>query len=329
MQTLQFGIIGLGHFGKHYARLLQEIPGVNLIAVANKSEEAFKENEGVLDKNIKKSLKPKDIINSKAIDCVVIATPPSTHKDLIIECLRAGKHVLVEKPMVLSSAAAKEVAKELKKSKLSIFMVAFQYVYNDHIRYIKTHLKELGKIQYILGENLYCGPLRADVGSLMDAGVHDLSILEYLFSPGKITEVSGGSRSFDTSSEDDFSAATIKFKSGLIANLVTSRYWPEKVRKITIVGNRGMVVFNDSEGKLKLIKNNYPLWRKNKSSLFLPDVINQPFSAVSVEAREPLRNELEYFIDCVRTGNKPLTGIDFGLKVTEMTEQIGKKIFKL
>lgn len=307
-KTLQFGIIGLGHFGKHYARLLQEISGVKLLKTSNTSGETD------------------EIINNKEIDCVVVATPSSTHYELIITALRAGKHVLVEKPMVLSAAEAKKVEKELRKHKNLVFMVGFQYVYNDYIRYIKEHLHELGTVKYVMGENLYCGPLRADVGSFMDAGIHDLAVLEYLFSPGKIKKISGASHSFGNSASDDFSAITAKFQNGLTVHLLTSRYWPEKVRKVTLVGDNGMALFNDrDETKLKWIKNAYPVWGENKSSLFLPGVIDQPAVPV-VAAREPLRNELEHFIKCVNTNTQPLTGIEFGSRVTKMMEEISKQL---
>ena len=311
MKTLQFGIIGLGHFGKHYARLLQEIPGVNLAKTSSTSGETD------------------EIINNKEIDCVVISTPPHTHCELIIKALCAGKHVLVEKPMVVSVAEAKKVKKELDKNKNLIFMVGFQYAYNDYFRHIKEHIAELGAIKYVMGENLYAGPLRADVGSFMDAGIHDLAVLEYLFSPGKVLKVAGASRAVGDSTNDDFTAVTVKFQSGLVAHLLTSWYWPEKVRKVTLVGDKGMAWFNDrDETKLRWIKNSYPAWDGKKSSLFLPGVTENMSVAPSVNAREPLKNELEHFIGCVNTNTQPLTGIEFGSKVTKMMEEISKRIAK-
>ncbi|TSC85020.1 MAG: oxidoreductase domain-containing protein [Parcubacteria group bacterium Gr01-1014_13] len=308
MKILQFGIIGLGHFGKHYVRLLPEIPGVKLVKTSNTSAETD------------------EIINNKEIDCVVIATPPSTHCEIILKSLRAGKHVLVEKPMVLSVAEAKKVEKELKKNKSLVFMVGFQYIYNDSIRYIKNRISELGTVKYLMGENLYCGLLRADVGSFMDAGIHDLAVVEYLFSPGKIVKISGASRSFNSSAKDDFTGVTVKFQSGLTAHLITSWYWPEKVRKVTLVGDKGMVLFNDREEvKLKWIKNSYPVRDGNKSTLPLSGVIDQPVVPI-VTAREPLRNELEHFIECINTNSRPLTGIEFGSKVTKMMEEISKRL---
>lgn len=307
MKTLQFGIIGLGHFGKNYARLLQEISGVNLVKTSN--------TPGETD----------EIINNKEIDCVVIATPPHTHCELIVKALRAGKHVLVEKPMVLTSAEAKKVKKELDKNKNLVFMVGFQYIYNDYIRYIKDHVAELGRVGYMMGAHLYCGPLRADVGSFADAAIHDLAVLEYLFSPGKVVKVAGTSKSFNNSANDDFSAVTVTFKNGLAAHLLTSWYWPEKVRKVVLVGEKGMALFNDrDENKLKWIKNVYPASDSGHSSLFLPGII-EGVSPVSVNAGEPLKNELQHFIQCVNTGSQPLTGIDFGSRVTAMMEEIKKR----
>lgn len=310
-QPLQFGIIGLGHFGKHYARLLQEIPGVKLVKTSNAPGET------------------EEVINNKEINCVIIATPPSTHCGLIVKSLRAGKHVLVEKPMVINIAEAKEVEKELKKNNDLIFMVGFQYIYNDYIHYLKEHIGELGSVKYVLGENLYCGPFRADAGSFMDAGIHDGAVLEYLFSPGKVIKVTGASRSFNKSTKDDFTAVTVTFQSGLTAHFITSWYWPEKVRKVTLVGDKGMALFNDrDETKLKLIKNEYPAWDKKKSSLFLPGVIERLSVVSSISAREPLYNELSHFIECINRNSKPLTGVELGSKVTKMMEEISGQISK-
>ncbi|MBP9732116.1 MAG: Gfo/Idh/MocA family oxidoreductase [Candidatus Magasanikbacteria bacterium] len=329
MLPLRIGLIGLGHFGKHYARLLQVIPGAEFVAVASTTKESIENSNVELDARIIRAANAHELLEDTSIDAVVIATPPSTHADLICEALQAGKHVLVEKPMVLSLAEAKKVEKEVKSSG-KIFMVGFQYVFNEYIRYIKEHIESLGAIKYVVAENLYPGPLRADVGVFMDAGIHDFSIFEYLFSPGTVVDCTGASRSFGNSTHDDFAAATVTFANGLMAHMLTSWYWPEKVRKLTIVGDKGMVLFNDrDEIKLRWIEHKYPVWNKQKSSLFLPGLLEQKTTIPTVEAQEPLMNELSYFIECVRTHTEPVTGIEFGYKITTMMDHISEKLNRL
>src|SRR3989344_2368542 len=279
MKTLQFGIIGLGYFGKHYARLLQEISGVNLVAVANKLSDVFEKKEINLREGIIKTLNSDEIINNQEIDCVVIATPPSTHSELIIQTLRAGKHVFVEKPMVVSMVEAKAVEKELKKNAGLVFMVGFQYIYNDYIRYIKKILdnSELGKVSYVVAENFYFGPLRKDVGCFADAGVHELSILEYLFNPGGIKTVSRHNFGITNNKTDDFTAVAIVFNNGIKAHITASWFMPEKSRKMTIVGEKGVVIFNDSsDEKLRIYKRAYPDNFGDYPSNFMGDLSKIP-----------------------------------------------------
>ena len=311
MQILHFGIMGLGHFGKHYVRLLKEMPGVELAATANTSDESDA------------------IINNKKIDCVIIASPPATHHNLIMRAIDAGKNVLVEKPMVLTSHEALEIKNKLIDKDL-VFMVGFQYLYNDYFRYLKENIRKFGNIRYVFGEHLYGGPLRVDIGSFMDAAVHDCAILEYLFSPGDIISVTGASRSLTDSDRDDFSVATVTFQNGLLAHFLTSWYWPEKVRKVTLVGDKGMALFNDrDETKLRWFNTAYPALDANKASLFLQDTIDQSAVVLDIQAREPLANELTHFIECINNHATPLTNIEFGCTITNRMEQIKNGLSKL
>lgn len=324
MSLLRFGLIGFGRFGRHYARLLQTTPGVELVAVCTSSMESFKASATVLAPGIITTTDIAEIFGDQTINCVVIATPLVTHFDLIMSALKAGKHVLVEKPMVLTVDQAHAV-KKVVANQSRIFMVGFQYFYNDHIRYLKGVLESLGKIQYFRGENLYCSPIRSDVGCFQDAGVHDLAILEYFF-PGQQFSASGVRHSISQSERDDFASATLRYKNGLTAELSTSWFWPEKIRKITIVGDRGMAIFDDrlEHDKLSLWKLPYP----HVSNGFSPHshVIDFEEEAAyikpTIDARESLLNELEHFINCVRNGKQPFTDIVFACRVTEACEKI-------
>ncbi|MDO8499672.1 MAG: Gfo/Idh/MocA family oxidoreductase [bacterium] len=314
MKTLQFGIIGVGRFGKHYVRLLADLPGVNLKSTANNAAEARK------------------LIRDPAIDCVIIATPTTTHFDLINTAIGQGKHVLVEKPMVATAAEAGLIQSALANSPVT-FMVGFQYVYNDYIRYLRELIQgdSLGKILYILGEHLYCGPIRADVGCFTDACAHELSILRYLFNPGQVKEVTGQSLHFGDLVHDDFTAATVSFDGGLTAHLVASRFAPQKTMRLTIVGERATVVFDDmkTEEKISIFNHSYPATDGFQNSTKSIAVESAVAVAPTIAAGEALRNQLEHFVQCVRTGEQPITNIDFGSWVAEQTESVLKNVRKV
>lgn len=313
MKTLQFGIIGVGRFGKHYVRLLADCPGASLKTAANNAAEA------------------EDLIRDPAVDCVIIATPTTTHFELICAAIHQGKHVLVEKPMVAKAAEAGLIQATLAKSPVT-FMVGFQYVYNDHIRYLRELIRggSLGKILYVLGEHLYCGPIRADVGAFTDACAHELSILRYWFNPGKVKEVIGQSLRFGAMAHDDFTAATIHFDGGLIAHLVASRFAPQKTRRLTIVGERATVVFDDmkTEDKISIFNHTYPATEMLQNTTKSIAVESFPATTPVIVTGEALHNQLEHFMRCVRDGEQPITSIDFGSWVVEQSDIVLKKVHR-
>ncbi|MBI3237684.1 MAG: hypothetical protein HYZ43_02380, partial [Flavobacteriia bacterium] len=137
-----------------------------------------------------------------------------------------------------------------------------QYIYNDNVNFIKSIQEKnfFGKPRFFIAEHLYYGPLRNDVGCLWDAGTHQLSVLQYLFNPGKITRVSGLSADISGHGFDGFTAATITFQNHLTANLLVSLYSPYKSRKFTIIGGNGSAFFDDCAlgKKLELFKNALP-----------------------------------------------------------------------
>src|SRR3989344_6573465 len=118
MADLKFAVVGVGRFGKHYVRLLQDFPDVALVAAVSRS-----------------TGNAEQVLTDPNVDCVIIATPASTHFEYIKKALSGGKHVLVEKPMVLSVSEAEKVG-ELVKTSSKVFMVAHQYLYNNHLLYL-------------------------------------------------------------------------------------------------------------------------------------------------------------------------------------------------
>src|SRR3989344_4901333 len=249
MQTLNFAIIGVGRFGRHYIRLLQEMKGVKLVAVAARTKKSLGEVSHLLPVDVLQSTNPDAMLRKKDIDCVVIATPPSTHFSLAKKAIIAGKHVLIEKPMVKNISEAKKLRKIVKKSRKT-FMVAHQYVYNDNVNRLKGLIKKgsLGKILFFEAEHFYPGPMRKDAGCFLDAGTHQLSVLQHILRPGRIKSVSGASVSFSGSKFDDLTSATIGFSGGITAYISVCWCYPEKTRFFAVVGSRKTAIYDDVAG---------------------------------------------------------------------------------
>ncbi len=328
-KTLAFGVVGAGYFGRHYIRLLRDMPGAMLRAVADRSGHAAEKNGVVLSASVRRFTDARDLFADPEIDCVVIATPASSHAALVEEALAAGKHVLVEKPMAMNGEEAERMRTAVEKSGRT-FMVGHQYVHNDHIRHLKKELDEglLGNIKYVFAEHFSFGPIRSDIGCFAEMAVHELSLFDYLFSPGEIRRVAGRSVDFLASGRDDFTSVEVSFAGGLAMAIAVSWFAPEKIRRMTIVGDRGMAVFDDRRvEKLKFFLHPYPVapLAEGSGSHFM-EFAESEIITPAIEAAEPLRNQLEHFISCVQTGIQPASGISHGLRVTSMMDAISRQI---
>ena len=280
---IKCGLIGLGRWGKNYLRLLQDMPGVTLRASVS-------------------SANVSSIFSDPEIDAVFIVTPPTTHYALIEAGLKSGKYIFVEKPMVLSVSEAEKL-KTLAAQSGKIFMVGFQYLFNDNINYLKTELEKgtFGKIISTKSEH-FLSPLRSDVSIFWDAAPHPLSVFQYLFNPKKLITAVG-------KMEHDSTDIKVEFENAPALEITESYFGQTKIRKLTIKGEMATAVLDET-------------LQKNKLAILVNGKTTYPEIAVN----EPLRTEIEHFIHCVQTGETPLTDINFGCQITEWLETISKKI---
>ena len=293
------GLIGLGYFGKNYLRLLQDIKDVNLRTVANRESEAFETHKNLL-KGIKTTLNSEDIFSDQQIDAIFIVTPPATHYELIEKGLASGKHIFVEKPMVLSISEAKRL-KTLVEKGGKVFMVGFQYLFNENVRFLKKEIDAgtFGKIISFKSEHIL-SPLRQDVGVFEDAAPHPLSVFQYLFNPNKLISVEG-------EIERDFASVKIQFENAPALEIKTFSFGEKKVRKIILETQSGQALIDETLEKDKLAIT------KNGKTIY-PTIVSE----------EPLRNEVEHFFQCIKTKGTPLSDVNFGLRITEWLETILK-----
>jgi len=314
-QTYNFAVVGAGRFAKNHIRVLQESKDVNLIGIASRTKESLGKIKDSVSKNAVLTTDASKLINNKNVDCVLIATPPSTHFELAKAAIKAGKHVLLEKPMVSNLKQADELRK-IVKGQNKVFMVAHQYIYNDYIRYLKSNINQIGRVNFVFAEHLYPGPMRNDIGCLWDAGTHQLSMIQYLFNPGNIKNATGKGLDLTGNKLDDFTSCMAEFENGLKASITVSWISPDRARKFALFGDKSTAVFDDilETGKLKfhnvISKNNQP----------------KSISIKKINAENPLKNQLNHFLSCIQNEKEPETGIEKSYQITEWLDKISREI---
>jgi predicted dehydrogenase len=258
-------------------------------------------------------------------DCAIIATPPATHFTLASEALARGMHVLVEKPMVTSVREAEALAALAAQSQ-RVVMVGYQYLFNDHIRALKRWLEtrgsDSGRIFFHMLAEHAVSPERSDVSVLWDAGPHALAIHAFLFGSERVEEVCGAHGSATPHGHVATTIASVRFDRGPMLTLSLSWRGVRKRRRITFVGEGAEAVFDESNPAGALLVD---------GGTGLGPRAVEPSGGTTAEessatSREPLRNELDHFFSCIRTGNRPLTDVAFGCEITHWLAEIEKMI---
>ena len=321
--------IGVGYWGPNLLRNLVGNPNCIVSKVCDLSRER---------RNFVKSLYPSvsvtdqidDVINDKDIDAIVIATPVFTHYDLAIKCLNAGKHILVEKPMASTSKEV-ETIKNLADSKGLTAMVGHTFLYNSAVRYVKNLIDsgDLGDIRYIYSQRINLGRIRNDVDALWNLAPHDISIIQYWLNEPSPLSISRNGVSYVLKDIDDVVFLNIKYPGGAMANIHVSWLDPHKIRKMTIVGSRKMVVYDDiAENKIIIYDKGIDRLAVLGKNMDFDDPSSFSFNHRSgdvvmpkISWQEPLKTEIAHFIDCIENGTPCLTGADHAMKVVEILEK--------
>lgn len=240
----KIGLIGCGHWGKNYLRVLNEISGIELIGL---SEWDDQKRIGLSEKNteLKAFKEYGDLLALPGLDAVVVATPAITHFQIIKDALLNGLDVLSEKPITLNSEEAAELAL-LSQQKSLILMVSHTFLFNSSVIYLKKIIDSgiLGDLYYVKTRRTHLGLIRNDVNVLWDLAPHEISILKFLFNETPKLIQSVASRVYSKVKEDIVFVNAI-FPSGLIANMHFSWLDTNKERTFEIVGSKGRVVFDD------------------------------------------------------------------------------------
>ena len=311
-------VVGAGAWGKNHIRVFSEIPGVRLKYVCDNApsklgplQKAYPQIQMVED------LEP--ILRDPEVEGIVVASSAVSHGPVGKEILKAGKDVLVEKPMALSIQHAEEMM-ELAEKKRRILMVGHLLIYHPVVDRLKEMVKsgELGTIHYVYTQRVNLGVIRQDENALWSFAPHDLSIILYLLDE-EPSAVSASGESYIQRGIEDVVFLNLQFADGKMANIQLSWLDPHKLRKITIVGSKKMVVFDDMEAseKLKI----YDKGVESPSYNTYGEYLSLRFGDITIpriKLVEPLRVEAEHFIHCIRSRQEPKTGGRDGVRVVRI-----------
>ncbi len=321
MNKIQVGIIGCGYWGPNLIRNFTEISMSEVVAVADLREERLNFIKNAYH-GVKTTTNYKDLFRMD-LDAVVIATPPVTHFDLTREALENGLNVLVEKPLTTNSQHA-EILIELAAQKNCILMVGHTFEYNCAVRALKTLMEsgDIGKIHYVDTARLSLGLFQRDMNALWDLAPHDISIITYILGTKPLSvEVAG--TDCVLKGVHDVVFLNFIFPDNILAHVHVSWLDPCKVRRVTVVGSKKMVVYNDVEPveKIKIYdKGVEALDYTSSYGDFQCSYRYGDITIPNIKLIEPLHQECQHFLDCIVNHTTPLTSGEEGLRVVKILE---------
>ena len=317
-------LVGCGYWGTNIAKVLTKIKKNKIIIYDENQANSIILKKRFLNKFII-AKKLTNILDSKKIKNIILATPPNTNYKLLSLCIKYKKNIFIEKPGLKSYSDLIKI-KKLKHDK--ILMFGYIYLFNNNIKFLKKYItsKSNGKILYIKFERQNLGPIRNDVSAAYDLSSHDLSIFLYLFkSLPKLNKNS--SYSILKKNISDISNLSFKFKNFYI-DINNSWLNPDKIRRLTIITNKKMLLFNEMESDNKIkIYNKYAKYPKisefdNKFFNKKAKIYLGKNSSPKISENDSLLDEFKYFFKCVKENSKPITDIDFASKILKILREV-------
>jgi predicted dehydrogenase len=320
VEALNIGAVGLGYWGPNLARNLDELEGAALTWLCDRDESRL-ERYGGRFPDARKTTRFEDLLEDDELDAVAIATPAVTHFELTREALLAGKHVFVEKPLALSSVLGEQLV-ALAEERALVLMPGHLLLYHPGVAKLKglVDSEELGRLLYVYGNRQNFGKVRKAENALWSLGAHDLSVILHLVGE-EPTEASARGESFLNPGVEDVVFCYLRFPSGVVAHMHLSWLDPHKMRRMTVVGDKKMAVFDDMEPERKVTVydqapeqpvDTWDEWQTRSGDISIPKVAGD----------EPLRLECEHFLDLLRGKGDRVAAAREGLAVVRALEQL-------
>jgi predicted dehydrogenase len=326
--VLSVGVIGCGYWGPNLIRNFSHLRDSRVLACADLAEGRLAHMR-TLYPSVVTTRNYGDLIANPDIDAVVVATQPSTHFEIAMKALAAGKHVFVEKPLATSSADCRALLDEAKKKKL-VLMVGHTFLYTAAVNKIKDLIEsgELGDIFYVNTTRVNLGIFQEDINVVWDLAPHDVSILNYILD-SKPDRVAAHGHSYIRRKVEDIAFLHLKYPGSIVAHVHVSWLNPNKIRETTVVGSKKMLVYDDVSSLEKIriydkgvtVLPHYDTFGEFQLSYRFGDIF-----IPKLDDSEPLKIACQHFIDCIKAGVQPRSSGQHGLEVVRVIEAANESL---
>lgn len=321
---IRVGMIGYGYWGPNLLRNLVKTRDCRAMAVADLNPE----KRGAVKRHypfLESITSPNQLLEDAEIDAVVIATPISTHYELAKEALRCGKHVLIEKPMTVTAAQAKELI-YLAELNHKVLMVDHTFIYTGAVRKIKAIIDsgELGEVYFYDSVRVNLGLFQPDFNVLWDLAPHDFSIMAYLIDkePISVSAVGTSPVRWNGWRKESVVYVAVEFADGTLAHFHLNWLSPVKVRRTLISGSQKMIAYDhlDKDYQVKVFDKGVKFTDDTDRYRALVQYRMGDMLVPKIDQTEALELLCEDFVRCAQTGNRPLTDGYNGLRVVQLLE---------
>lgn len=322
-------IIGCGYWGINYVRVFTELPNARVVVVCDfrgeRLQEVARRFPGIA---LADSLA--DALQNRDVQAAVVCTEPTAHFAVTRDCLLAGKHVLVEKPVTVTEEECHALM-DLARARELVLMVGHTFLFNSGIRKVKEYiaLAKLSQVYYLYARRTNLGPIRKDVNALWDLATHDISIFNYLLGE-RPQWVSAVGANILQNGHEDVGFVSVGYRGNVLGHIHVSWVDPNKVREVVVVGDNMRIVFNDLnpqeqvrvfEKGVRIAPREAPSYGEYHLGIRDGDIISP-----KIEVAEPLKAQCSHFLDCVLNGCTPLSGGPEGLAVVQTLTAINRSL---
>ena len=321
-RKIAVGVVGCGYWGPLLVRNFKSLPDCQLKAVCDVNAARLK-HLGNLYADVEGMSDPQHMLNGSNLDAIVIATPVKHHYSLAKASLLAGKHTFIEKPMASSSAECEELIEIAERNGL-VLMVDHTFLYSSPVEKIAQIVQagDLGEIRYINCRRLNLGLFQKDINVAWDLAPHDISIILHILDEFPTTINCQGNAHI-TPGIEDVTNMSLSFSRKRFATIQSSWLEPRKIREMTIVGTRRMIVYDDLETHEKIRIYDLRVERPPHYDTFAEFQYSYHYGDSYIpylHQEEPLKLACQHFLDCIKTNSEPLTNGQRGLEMVRILE---------